>query len=98
MAFGLLLLSHEPVQISSTDVGKHHDDLLLSHDELAKWHDVGFVLQSVVEVTLESDVVDEILLDNLLAVHALETDDLFGLCMACNADDSDHATANDAPD
>ena len=48
------------------------------------------------EFAFESDVVDQVLFNNLLAVHALETNNLLGLCMACDTDDSDHSTSDDA--
>ena len=50
------------------------------------------------EFALESDVVDQVLFNNLVAVHALETDDLFGLGMARDTDNSYHSTTDDATD
>ena len=98
VAFRLLLLSHVPVQVSAADVGEDHDDFLLANDELAQRHDVWLILQLVVEFAFKSDIVDQVLFNNLVAVHALETDDLLGLCMAGNTDDSNHSASDDATD
>ena len=96
MSFWLSLVPHEPVKVTTCDVWEHHDYLLLSYDQFFQRHDILLVFEFVVEVTLESDVVDQIFLNDLITVHALEANDLLGECVSCDTHNSNHTTPNDA--
>ena len=96
MSFWLSLVPHEPVKVTTCDVWKHHDYLLFSYDQLFQGHDILLVFEFVVEITLKPNIVDQILLDDLITVHALQAHDFLGVCVSSNTHNSNHTTANDA--